>query len=101
MADTSVQTSQVTLARLQELATWAGVSINQVLDQAVNDQYDRKFWDAVNAGYAALRADPAAWSVFETERKLWNNTLMDGLDPSERWSEDGNALPQIEQQRAS
>jgi hypothetical protein len=30
-----------------------------------------------------LREDPAAWAEVEAERKLWENTLMDGLDPSE------------------
>jgi hypothetical protein len=85
MAETSISISETTLRRLQELASWAGVSVDEALDQAVKDQYDRKFWDAVNAGYAALRADPAAWAEVEAERKLWDGTLMDGLDPSERW----------------
>ena len=57
MAETSISISATDLARLQELAGWAGVSVQEALEQAVKDQYDRKFWDAVNAGYAALRAD--------------------------------------------
>jgi hypothetical protein len=90
MADTNVPVSEQTLARLEEMAGWAGVSVPEALEQAINDQYDRKFWEAVDAGYAALRADPAAWAQVEAERKLWDGTLMDGLDPSERWTDDGN-----------
>ena len=86
MAERAIPVSEATLARLQELALWAGVSVNEALDQVVKDQYDKKFWDAVNAGYAALRADPAAWAEVEAERKLWDNTLLDGLDPSEHSS---------------
>ena len=101
MAETSILLSETTLTRLRELARWEGRSIDEALDQAVNEQYDRKFWDATNAGYAALRADPAAWAEVEAERKLWDNTLMDGLDPSERWTADGDVSPSVEQERAS
>jgi hypothetical protein len=101
MADASIPISESTLARLRELARWADVSINEALDQAIKDQYDRKFWEATNAGYAALRADPAAWAEVEEERRSLEGTLMDGLDPAERWTEDGNVIPPVEQERAS
>jgi hypothetical protein len=42
--------------------------------------------------YAALRADTEAWAEELKERKLWEATLMDGLDPDERWAEDGRCL---------
>jgi hypothetical protein len=93
MAETNVSISEVTLARLRELARWSGISVSEALDQAVKDQYDRRFWDATNAGYAALRADPVAWAEVEAERKLWDATLMDGLAPDERWADDGNGMP--------
>jgi hypothetical protein len=91
MAESNIPISETTRARLEEMASWAGVSVAKILERAVNEQYDRRFWDAVNAGYAALRADPAAWAEVESERRLWDNTLMDGLDPSESWAEEGNA----------
>ncbi len=81
MAETPVVISEAARAKLQELAAWAGISVNEALERAVSEQYDRKFWDAVNAGYAALRADPSAWAEIEAERKQWDNTLMDGLEP--------------------
>jgi hypothetical protein len=77
---TNISINETTRARLQELARWAGISIDEALDQAIKDQYGRRFWDAVNAGQASLRADPVAWAKVEAERKLWDNTLMDGLD---------------------
>ena len=33
-----------------------------------------------NAAYAKLRADPEAWAEELAERKLWDNTLADGLE---------------------
>jgi hypothetical protein len=99
MADTPILVSEATLAKLQELAGWAGLSVTEALDRAVEVQYDRSFWEAVNAGYAALRADTQAWAEVEAERKLWDNTLMDGLDPAERWTEKGEVLPPPGQER--
>jgi hypothetical protein len=93
MAELNVTVSETTLARLEEMANWEGVSVAEVLERAVNEQYDRQFWNAVNAGYAAMRADPSAWAEVETERRLWDNTLLDGLDPSERWTEGEDAPP--------
>src|SRR5215469_14080415 len=101
MADSNIPIGETTLARLRELARWAGCSLDEALDQAIKDQYDRKFWDAVNAGYAALRADPKAWAEVEAERQLWDKTLMDGLDRSERWTEDSNILPPPAQEKPS
>jgi hypothetical protein len=101
MADANLPISDTTLIRLRELARWAGGSVDQALDHAVKDQYDREFWKAVDAGDAALRADPQAWAEVEAERRLWDNTLMDGLDPSERWSEEGALLPPEARERAS
>jgi hypothetical protein len=101
MAETTIPISETTLARLRELARWSGTSVNEALDRAIKEQYDRSFWEAVNAGYAALRADPAAWAEVEAERKAWDATLMDGLDRDERWTDDGDALPPAGQGIAS
>jgi hypothetical protein len=100
MAEGSIPIAEITLARLRELARWAGISVEEALDRAIKAQYDRTFWEAVHAGYAALRADPEVWAEVEAERKLWDNTLMDGLDPSERWTEDRRVLPPAQPEQA-
>jgi hypothetical protein len=46
--------------------------------------------EAVNADYDALRADPEAWAEYQKELAIWDCTLMDGLDPSERWTPEGD-----------
>jgi hypothetical protein len=101
MAEKTITLSDTTLARLEELANWAGVSLTEALDRAIKDQHDEAFWEAVNAGYAALRADPVAWAEVEAERKLWDNTLLDGLDPTECWTEKRDLLPPAEQESTS
>ncbi len=93
MTANNIPISETTLARLRELARWSGSTLDDALDRAIKDQYDQQFWPAANAGYDALRADAAAWAEIEADRKLWDNTLMDGLDSSERWTAEGDVLP--------
>jgi predicted transcriptional regulator len=80
----TIDISGATYGRLKELAEWADVPVEVALEQAVKQFHDRQFWVAVDAGYAALRADAAAWAEVEAERKLWDKTLMDGLEEDAR-----------------
>lgn len=81
---------------LQDLAHQCGQTETQVLDKAL-DEYRRKmFIEQVNAGYAALRADPAAWAAVEKERRAMSGCLMDGLDPKEAWGDNGDLLSPLE-----
>lgn len=63
------------------------------LDTALDAYHRKLFIEQVNAGYAALRADPVAWAEVERERRSMDGCLMDGLDPKESWGEDGASLP--------
>lgn len=40
-----------------------------------------KFWREFNEGVAATKADPKAWAEYQAERKLFDNTVGDGLGP--------------------
>jgi hypothetical protein len=92
MSAPTVPISEQSRRLLEKLADQTGETIMDVLDKAL-DVYRRKlFFDQLNAGYAELQADPDAWAAHLAERKLWDATLMDGLDPDERWSEDGRCL---------
>ena len=66
-----------------------GVLIRRASARATLTKAQRqRFFEEANADYAALRADPVAWQEVLAERALWENTLMDGLDPTEVWTED-------------
>ncbi|HEX5504729.1 MAG TPA: hypothetical protein VFW96_19080 [Thermomicrobiales bacterium] len=52
-----------------------------------------RFFRELDREYEALRRDPVAWAEEQAEQRLWDNTLMDGLDPDEIWTEDGDVLP--------
>jgi hypothetical protein len=93
MPDVTVPVSEATHRKLRELADRSGRPAAAELERAVEDYYNRQFWAAVDAGYAALRADPQAWAAEQAERRAWDATLADGLDPTERWADDGTPLP--------
>jgi AbrB family looped-hinge helix DNA binding protein len=56
------------------------------------DEYRRRFLEQVNRDYAALRQDAAAWEAELAERRVLDGTLLDGLDPDEIWTEDGDVV---------
>jgi hypothetical protein len=63
-----------------------------ILDQAVENYRRQRFFDQLNADFDALRRDPEAWAEYQNELALWDVTLMDGLDPNERWTADGDVI---------
>jgi len=92
MSAPTVRISEESHRTLKDLAEQTGQTMTDVLNKAL-DAYRRKvFFEQLNAGYAALRADPKAWAEHLAERKLWEATQMDGLDANERWTEDGRCL---------
>ncbi len=92
MSAQTVRISETSHHLLKELAEQTGQTMTQVLDKAL-DAYRRKlFFERLNAGYAELRADSEAWAEHLAERKLWDATLLDGLDPDECRTEDGRCL---------
>lgn len=96
MSDTPIPVSESTRKKLAALARETGQPPELILDQAVEEYRRKLFFQGLAADYAALKADPAAWEEELAERKVWEGTLMDGLDPAERWTEDGRILPHDE-----
>jgi hypothetical protein len=77
---TTIRVSEKTRATLHELARDEDAPMAEVVERAIEQYRRARFLDAVNAGYAALRADPVAWAEVEAERRLWDATLADGLE---------------------
>lgn len=66
-------------AMLRQIADEEQQSMQAVLDEAIERYRREKFLHAANADFAALKSDPKAWKAELRERKLWENTLADGL----------------------
>lgn len=79
-ATTTIRVYRKTQEILHELAHGSGLSIQEVVEQALEMYRRQQFFDALDAAYAALRADPAAWQEAQAELAEWDVTLNDGLE---------------------
>lgn len=74
---TTIRVSDETHDRLAELARITGKPMTQLLDDATESLERKVFFDRLDARFAELRADTAAWSAVETERQAESSTLGD------------------------
>ena len=77
-AGRTIRVTEKTYQSIKQLAT--GSAMQDVVEEAVEDLRRKRFFEDLDAGYAALRAEPAAWAVEQAERALWDNTAADGLE---------------------
>lgn len=74
---------------LRQLSADAGEPMQTVLDKALEQYRRQQIFEELDAAFAAIQADPEALAEEMKERALWDNTLMDSLDPNEIWTADG------------
>lgn len=77
---TMIRVSVETHAALRELSRDVGVPMADIVAEAIVIYRRERLIDAINAGYAALRRDPAASAEEQTEREAWDTTLADRLE---------------------
>ena len=65
---------------VQALAERTGKQLQEIIHEALDTYQRESLLDEINAGFARLRSDKSAWDVEMQERKLWENTLSDGID---------------------
>jgi len=63
--------------RLQRLAEQTGKSQRDVLSCALDIFEREQFFESLDAGFAKLQADPAAWAEELEERAAWDATSSD------------------------
>ena len=65
---------------MKELAESNGISMQSVLDNAIEAYRRKSFLEALNEEFAALRRDPEKWQDEKEERVLWDQSLLDDLE---------------------
>ena len=80
MPTVTVRISHDARETLRRLAREEGQSIHAVLDKVVEAYRREKFLRDANSDFAALKKDRRAWREELQERRLWEDTLRDGLD---------------------
>jgi predicted transcriptional regulator len=79
MGQTTVRVTESTRALLRHLAAAEGRPMQIIIATALEAYRRERFLEAVNARYATLREDAAAWARVAEERVAWDSTLLDGL----------------------
>ncbi len=79
MKTTTVHIDVQTRQKLRDLAAELKLPMRRVLAEAIESYGRDRFFQAADASYAALRANPVRWAVELDERRLWDATLLDGL----------------------
>lgn len=77
---TTVRVSERIREALRQMAAQRGVSMREILEEAVEARRRQQFFEQLTAGYEALRTDPEAWQEELEERSEWDVTLADGLE---------------------
>ncbi len=77
---------------LRELARVEGVSMQSVLDKALAEYQKQRFFESLGSAFDALKKNPKAWREEQQERQVWENTLLDNIEPDEVWTEDGDVV---------
>ncbi len=67
---------------LSAIAKAKAIPMSEALTRAVELLRREVFFEQLNAGFAALRADSDAWAEEQDERNAWDTSSADGLaDP--------------------
>ena len=65
---------------LKKIAKQKGESLQQVLDEAVEEHRRTLILKEANSAYGRLKNDPALWDGEKSERDVWAVTLTDGQE---------------------
>ena len=78
MSTTTIRVPTETRDTLSEMARQSGLSMQSVIERAVELYKRQQMLAAINDAYAAVSNDQVAWSALEAERSEWDVTLVDG-----------------------
>ena len=80
MQSVNVRISSQSYQILKTLAQDNSQTMQSVIDQALEDLRRRKILEATNEAFSTLKANQDLWQEEITERKVWENTLSDGVE---------------------
>ena len=76
---TQLRINETTHNVIKNLAQEVGESMQSIVEKAV-ERYKRElFLESLNQDFRQLREDETAWNAELDERRLWENTLLDGV----------------------
>ncbi len=83
MGSTTVRITTATWKTVRDMANQRGVSMQEILERAVEEYRRISFLDETNRAFLALKEDPEKWKEEQEERRIWAETLADDLGEDE------------------
>ncbi len=83
MPTTVVRIDGATRETLRRLAEQSQQSMQEIVSKAIEEYRRKQLCYEADVAYAALRNDPEAWQAELEERRAWEQTLNDGVEPNE------------------
>lgn len=80
MSTTTIRITTQTRDILSEMAKTSGMSMQSIIERALESYRRQQMLSELNNAYAALYNDEDAWAALEAERAEWDVTLTDGLE---------------------
>lgn len=77
MASTSVRVTEETWSMIKDLATKTNTTMQDVIQQAIEDYRRKKILEETNQAFLRLKNNPEAWQEELQERQEWENTIGD------------------------
>ncbi|MBL8194756.1 MAG: toxin-antitoxin system protein [Blastocatellia bacterium] len=81
----TVRISERSQKLLKEFANEDKKSMSELLDNLLEQERRKRFFDELDAAYIELRSDATKWAEELAERQEWDCTLIDGLKKEEQW----------------
>jgi hypothetical protein len=80
MQSVNVRISSNSYQILKNLAQEEGQTMQSLIDQALENLRRQKILEATNQAFARLKENDSEWQEELAERRLWENTLLDGVE---------------------
>jgi len=77
---TTIRVKKELYDTVKSLAKEKKMNIQDVVEEAIKDYKEKRFFEDLNAGYARLKADSQAWAEELAERAEWDATVLDGVE---------------------
>ncbi len=75
----AIRVTRPTYERIRTIANERNEPMSAVIAELVDAYERRAFFAGLDEDFAALRADPLAWDVYQRETRVWDTALSDGL----------------------
>ena len=77
---TQLRVNESTHAAIRNLAQEFGESMQSIVEKAIERYKREMFLESLNQDFKRLRENDKAWNEELDERRLWENTLTDGVE---------------------